>query len=511
MTDVFFSYSSKDRDRVRPFHEALTALDFQVFWDQEVPAGTDWDTWIREQLTKSRAAVVFWSAESVASDNVRHEATVAKQDGKLVPVMLDDLRVDQFPMGLFNTQAARLMDWTGDPDDPEWKKLIGEIQSNAMPAWVGRLLAYKDEELRTERKKRESAQASGDAARNELEKEIGSIDDLRRARDAATSDAERARAEVDGVKIALEESKAKADDLAARLSAAETAAAKQGATAKNRAPAWLLTASSLVSLAAGAAAVYIFQVVPNQQLADNASTKIELAKTEAAATIQRLRGEKKEAEERARARQLEADQARIERNAAEMQITKLKRNMVAGTDKEPVAGEIKASSRAPKNAGKTCLGLAESNCRSRVDICLWQTGLSNGYCDAHFTHGGCMNLSRNDCAKRTGHCIWDSTVGCAPKSMYRNASTQPDDVRLVHEKSKDAPRNCTGLPKNKCKANANYCSWQSGSGYGYCDSHFTDGGCINLAYRDCRHGSNSCGWSDRVGCAPLGVLSKLQN
>ncbi len=72
MTDVFFSYSSKDRDRVRPFHEALTALDFQVFCDQEVPAGTDWDTWIREQLNASRTCVIFWSASSVASDNVRH-------------------------------------------------------------------------------------------------------------------------------------------------------------------------------------------------------------------------------------------------------------------------------------------------------------------------------------------------------------------------------------------------------------------------------------------------------
>ena len=153
MIDVFFSYSSADRDRVRPIFEALAALDYQVFWDQEVPAGSDWDTWIREQLTSSRAAVVFWSAQSVASDNVRHEATVAKQ----------------------------------------------------------------------------------------------------------------------------------------------------GATAKNRLPAWALTASSLVSLTAGAAAVYIFHAVPNQQLADNAAAKIELARTESTATIDTLRAEKKEAEERARA------------------------------------------------------------------------------------------------------------------------------------------------------------------------------------------------------------------
>ena len=121
MTDIFFSYSSKDRDRVRPIYEALTALDFDVFWDQQVPAGTDWDTWIKEKLASARSAVVFWSLSSVASDNVRHEATVAKTQGKLVLVMLDNLRVNQFPMGLFTTQAARLMDWTGNGDDAEWK------------------------------------------------------------------------------------------------------------------------------------------------------------------------------------------------------------------------------------------------------------------------------------------------------------------------------------------------------------------------------------------------------
>ena len=39
--EIFFSYSSKDRERVRPFHEALTALGFEVFWDMEVPPGVE--------------------------------------------------------------------------------------------------------------------------------------------------------------------------------------------------------------------------------------------------------------------------------------------------------------------------------------------------------------------------------------------------------------------------------------------------------------------------------------
>ena len=100
MTDIFFSYSSADRERVRPIRDALAEQGFEVFWDQQVPAGMDWDTWIRQHLTKSKCAMAFWSATSVSSDNVRHEAAVAKQQGKLISVLLEPLTAEQFPMGL---------------------------------------------------------------------------------------------------------------------------------------------------------------------------------------------------------------------------------------------------------------------------------------------------------------------------------------------------------------------------------------------------------------------------
>src|SRR4051794_38497299 len=48
MADIFFSYSSADRERVRPVRDAFVAHGFEVFWDQEVPPSRDWDSWIRE-------------------------------------------------------------------------------------------------------------------------------------------------------------------------------------------------------------------------------------------------------------------------------------------------------------------------------------------------------------------------------------------------------------------------------------------------------------------------------
>jgi len=73
MADIFLSYSSADRKRIQPLHDALTAHGFDVFWDQIVPVGSDWDTWIRERLRDAHVAMVVWSNNSIQSKNVRHE------------------------------------------------------------------------------------------------------------------------------------------------------------------------------------------------------------------------------------------------------------------------------------------------------------------------------------------------------------------------------------------------------------------------------------------------------
>ena len=41
MADVFISYASEDRDRVRPLAEALLSRGFNVWWDRSLSAGQD--------------------------------------------------------------------------------------------------------------------------------------------------------------------------------------------------------------------------------------------------------------------------------------------------------------------------------------------------------------------------------------------------------------------------------------------------------------------------------------
>jgi hypothetical protein len=128
MADVFLSYSSKDRAAAQKVQEALTARGIDVFWDQATPPGQDWDTWIRTKLANCKVAIVLWSRESVKSDNVRHEALVARKAKKLLPAMIDPIEAEDLPMGLYIVQATSLTDWR-NADSAGMARLVAEVEN----------------------------------------------------------------------------------------------------------------------------------------------------------------------------------------------------------------------------------------------------------------------------------------------------------------------------------------------------------------------------------------------
>ena len=127
MADVFLSYSSADRAKAVAMERALSGAGYEVFWDQETPAGVDWDDWIRQKLKLAKVVVVLWSKTSIASPNVRHEAMIARDGGLLVPVLIEPLKPTDFPMGLYLVQALLLDRWNGAQDDPQLHRVLSEV------------------------------------------------------------------------------------------------------------------------------------------------------------------------------------------------------------------------------------------------------------------------------------------------------------------------------------------------------------------------------------------------
>jgi TolB-like protein/tetratricopeptide (TPR) repeat protein len=111
VTDIFVSYATEDRERVRPLVELLEGEGWSVWWDREIHAGPRFDQVIEEAIEQASCVVVVWSRHSIQSDWVRTEANEGLERGVLVPMRIDDVRP---PLGFRRSQTAELVGFPGN-------------------------------------------------------------------------------------------------------------------------------------------------------------------------------------------------------------------------------------------------------------------------------------------------------------------------------------------------------------------------------------------------------------
>lgn len=120
MADVFISYKREDAARVRKLVAALRERGLDVWWDEDIPPSAPWEVTIEKALAGAKAVIVCWSPDAVVSENVRSEARVARQDGRLIQAFL---RPCQPPLFFGERQAADLTGWRGKANDPRIAQL----------------------------------------------------------------------------------------------------------------------------------------------------------------------------------------------------------------------------------------------------------------------------------------------------------------------------------------------------------------------------------------------------
>lgn len=126
MADVFISYAREDRARAEQIARGLEAQGYDVFWDNEIPPGQTWADYTEAKLTQSKVTVVLWTASSVASQWVREEARMARDKGKLIPVLLDG---SMPPFGFGEVQGADLSAWRGEANNPAFARVVEAIRN----------------------------------------------------------------------------------------------------------------------------------------------------------------------------------------------------------------------------------------------------------------------------------------------------------------------------------------------------------------------------------------------
>jgi adenylate cyclase len=124
MSDIFISYARSTAREAGRIEEALRALGFEVWRDDELPAHRAYAEVIEERLKSARAVVVVWSAEAARSQWVRAEADLARQAGTLVQLSIDGAAP---PLPFNQIQCADMRGWTGRADFPGWRKVVESV------------------------------------------------------------------------------------------------------------------------------------------------------------------------------------------------------------------------------------------------------------------------------------------------------------------------------------------------------------------------------------------------
>lgn len=106
MASVFLSYDHDDAKRAAPIAAALEKAGHSVWWDRFIKGGAEYNDEIEAAVQASDAVIVLWSDRSIHSTWVRDEAAEGRDQGKLIPVRIDNVKP---PMGFRQFQTIDLI------------------------------------------------------------------------------------------------------------------------------------------------------------------------------------------------------------------------------------------------------------------------------------------------------------------------------------------------------------------------------------------------------------------
>ena len=178
MSDIFISYARSTSPQAHQVAEALRALGYGVWRDDELPPHRSYAEVIEERLASAKAVVVIWSIDAVQSQWVRSEANRGRADGKLVQLAIDGAASKYFPevekrtaylsmlanistlLGLLGTISGLIVSFAGasqaDPNDKATLLAKGISEAMNCTAFglciaIPTLLAYAFLQGRTQR------------------------------------------------------------------------------------------------------------------------------------------------------------------------------------------------------------------------------------------------------------------------------------------------------------------------------------------------------------------------
>ncbi len=125
MADVFISYKRERRPAARHLEQILVRYGYSVWFDLALVRGADYEEQIQRELNAAKAVIVLWCGLSVKSPGVRSEASRAKAQDKLIPLVIEPCELP-----LFSTleQNIDLSGATGSPRDHALDPVLDDLE-----------------------------------------------------------------------------------------------------------------------------------------------------------------------------------------------------------------------------------------------------------------------------------------------------------------------------------------------------------------------------------------------
>lgn len=125
-TTVFLSYSYRDREIAAQIRNELIANDFQIWWDDGVPAGAPWPEQIASHIETAGFCLLLISQNSLQSKSVREEINYAFHKKRpVIPVLIGDIELP--PMLQFQLSGQLFARLSASPTPSELSRLIDDI------------------------------------------------------------------------------------------------------------------------------------------------------------------------------------------------------------------------------------------------------------------------------------------------------------------------------------------------------------------------------------------------
>jgi hypothetical protein len=160
---IFISHATKDDDFADDIRHWLLRTGFAVWVDHhDIPLGKHWDEVVEQVLHRSRVLILILSPESVASDNVRVEWKVFREQKKpIFPIMLQDCVP---PMLIRHLHRLDFRDF--NDHEKNFRRLINQLKRIVNPNLQGtteiQLNSTDSELLRIRRDVRNNSLATDD-------------------------------------------------------------------------------------------------------------------------------------------------------------------------------------------------------------------------------------------------------------------------------------------------------------------------------------------------------------